>query len=316
MNPSGNASLEQAFEGLSLNNNTMDPWDPRLVNIASFTNTKKSFKQDFFNEVVDAYVKNPYGDAKDPYKNINSRRVLEKAFKGYFSNVLIKDASDKFLNTAFNVACLETKLAESKANRYTKMKTPLEPVLLECSLQYQQDAFLEAIKYFYVNPKEIIHKRVDKKNMPIFELQETPDLDEYATSKTHVDAKRPYLPHPQQGDLAEGLVVAHLNSSGFKCPECEQTSCFAPIANDLEGVHSNAWKDCLCVSCYEAQNQLTLFEIKTKGKKVVKDGLFRRFKVNGGNFAALNVLLKAGAKVYVVVNIRQGKGLAGLAFTL
>ena len=171
--------------------------------------------------------------------------------------------------------------AQNNANYYTKMKLPLEEVLFECTDANNWDTFLEELQYMYLS-----------NNYTVLGLSHTQseELDEIVWKFSHPRRSDQKWNNPPnaQGHLAEGCVVAYLNTCGFKCPECGSMECFAPIPNDLEGVYSTAWRDCVCVECH-ANHHLTLFEVKTRNATKIKNGI--NFKTNAGHFIALNTMM-------------------------
>jgi len=101
-----------------------------------------------------------------------------------------------------------------------------------------------------------------------------------------------------EGILAELYVLSFLNNN-IKCPECKVngkiSSCEQYNINC-----SDSFRDGICMNCYN-NDKLTLFEIKTRWEKDIKNKNF----THAGSFVALNVLFSMKANVYLVVVSRD-----------
>ena len=102
------------------------------------------------------------------------------------------------------------------------------------------------------------------------------------------------------GMLAEGHVIAFLNSIGFKCPHCQSVGKIG-WCDGVSHRSVDAFRDAVCISC-QSQGIITLFEIKTRWENAV---LRDRNCTYGGSYVALNTLMAMKANIYLVVASRD-----------
>ena len=266
----------------------------------------ETMRKEFRARIIDVYV-NKRRDHQ-PSLNEQAQEHQEQVFKGYFDihkGMYGEDASEQFLNTAFNMLANHIVHCQAQSNKYTKMKEPLEDVLKTCSQSNLEQTYLEDIQYIYAQFEEPCHGDARRNNntysIPVFSVEKLTRHELAQQRSKHTNISNP---HPMQGSLMEGLVIEHLNT-GFQCPECGSRECFAPIANDVDGVYSSAWRDCVCTRCFLDNQTLTLFEIKTRASAQVRANA-RDFSTQGGSYGALNELAKANkTNVYLVVFCRD-----------
>ena len=100
-----------------------------------------------------------------------------------------------------------------------------------------------------------------------------------------------------EGILSEGYIIAHLNTAGC-CPECGIRGKIGWCESLKHS--SNSFRDGICMNCHE-NNVITLFEIKTRWENSIAG----KNTTYAGDYAALNVLFRMRANVYLVVSSRD-----------